>query len=86
MSNTTRTPTADEIADTADRGEDVSQYFTNQGAMKQPIKRVNVDFTAAMLQELDQLAAELNVSRQAVIKSYLRQALDQHRLAKRQAR
>ena len=39
-----------------------------------------------MLQELDQLAAELNVSRQAVIKSYLRQALDQHRLAKRQAR
>ena len=45
MSNTTRTPTADEIADTADRGEDVSQYFTNQGAMKQPIKRVNVDFT-----------------------------------------
>ncbi len=86
MSNTTRTPTADEIADMADRGEDVSQYFTNQGAMKQPIRRVNVDFTAAMLQELDQLAAELNVSRQAVIKSYLRQALDQHRMAKSQAR
>ena len=66
----------DEIADMADRGEDVSQYFTNQGAMEQPIKRVNVDFTAA----------ELNVNRQAVIKSYLRQALDQHRLAKRQVR
>ena len=54
--------------------------------MKQPIKRVNVDFTADMLRELDQLAAELNISRQAVIKSYLRQALDQHRLAKGQVR
>ena len=53
--------------------------------MKQPVRAVNVDFTAGMLQELDQLAAELNVSRQAVIKSYLRQALDQHRLAKHRA-
>ena len=79
-------PTADEIAEMADSGKDVSQYFTNQGAMKQPIRRVNVDFTAEMLQELDQLAAELNISRQAVIKSYLRQALDQHRLAKSQVR
>jgi len=41
-----------------------------------------VDFTASMLQELDQAAAELNVSRQAVIKSYVRQALDQRHLAR----
>ena len=75
-------PTADEIADLADGGNDISPYFTDRGTMKQPVKRVNVDFTAGMLHELDQLAAELNVSRQAVIKSYLRQALDQHRLAK----
>jgi hypothetical protein len=34
-----------------------------------------------MLQELDQAAAELNVSRQAVIKAYVRQALDQRHLA-----
>jgi metal-responsive CopG/Arc/MetJ family transcriptional regulator len=46
-----------------------------------PIQRVNVDFTASMLQELDQAAAELNVSRQAVIKAFVRQALDQHYLA-----
>ena len=70
----------------AENGKDISEYFTNQGATKQPIKRVNVDFTADMLRELDQLAAELNISRQAVIKSYLRQALDQHRLAKGQVR
>ena len=41
-----------------------------------PIQRVNVDFTAPMLAELDRIAESLNVSRQAVIKSLLRQALD----------
>ncbi len=75
-------PTADEIADMAERGENVSKYFTNRGAMKQPVQRVNVDFTVEMLHELDVVASELNISRQAVIKSYLRQALDQHNLAK----
>jgi len=67
----------------ADRAEDVSGFFTNSGKMMQPIQRVNVDFTAAMLQELDQTAAELNVSRQAVIKTFVRQALDQHHLAQK---
>jgi metal-responsive CopG/Arc/MetJ family transcriptional regulator len=43
---------------------------------------VNVDFTATMLEELESAAKELNVSRQAVIKTFLRQALDHHYLAK----
>ena len=43
---------------------------------------MNVDFTESMLEELDTIANELNISRQAVIKTYLRQALDQHYLAK----
>jgi hypothetical protein len=38
-----------------------------------------------MLEELDAIANQLNISRQAVIKSYLRQALDQHYLAKSKA-
>jgi metal-responsive CopG/Arc/MetJ family transcriptional regulator len=42
---------------------------------------VNVDFAAPMLDELDRAAKELNVSRQAVIKILIRQALDQHYLA-----
>ncbi|MGH9620981.1 MAG: ribbon-helix-helix protein, CopG family [Bryobacteraceae bacterium] len=42
------------------------------------IQRVNVDFSLPMLEELDNAAAELNVSRQAVIKTLVRQALDQH--------
>jgi hypothetical protein len=70
--------TADEIAERADRSEDVSGYFTNSGRMKRPIQRVNDDFTVEMLHELDAVASELNISRQAVIKSFLRQALDQH--------
>jgi hypothetical protein len=76
-----KAPSDESIARMADRGEDVSRFFTNRGKMMQPIRRVNVDFTASMLQELDQAAAELNVSRQAVIKVFVRQALDQHHLA-----
>ncbi len=38
--------------------------------------------TEAMLKELDTIANELNIGRQAVIKTYLRQALDQHYIAK----
>ena len=49
--------------------------------MMGPIQRVNVDFASPMLAELDKAAEDLNVSRQAVIKSLLRQALDQHYLA-----
>ena len=50
--------------------------------MRPPVKRVNVDFTLDMIKELDAVARELNISRQAVIKAYLRQALDQHYLAR----
>ncbi len=75
-------PTADEIAEMAEHGEDISKYFTNKGKMKYPTQRVNVDFTVEMLEELDAIANELNISRQAVIKTYLRQAMDQHYVAK----
>ncbi len=73
---------ADEIADMADKGKSVSKYFTNKGKMRRALQRVNVDFTVEMLQELDDFARELNMSRQALIKTYLRQAIDQHSLAK----
>jgi hypothetical protein len=76
-------PSADSIARRADKGEDVSRFFTNTGKMREPVQRVNVDFTSSMLTELDQAAGELNVSRQAVIKAFVRQALDRHYLARR---
>ncbi len=71
-------PTAEAIAQMADKGRDVSQFFTNGGRMMSPIQRVNVDFAAPMLEELDLAAKELNISRQAVIKTFVRQALDRH--------
>ena len=74
-----RTPTADQIAEMTSRGEDVSSCFTNKFTVVRPIHRVNVDLTQGTLRELDAQAARLNVSRQAVIKTLLRQALDQGR-------
>lgn len=85
MNKTHSRPTANGIANLADRGHDVSPFFTNKGKMKRPVQRVNVDFTEGMLKELDAVADELNISRQAVVKSFLRQALDQHYTAKRKA-
>jgi hypothetical protein len=69
---------AEEIAGRASRGEDVSPFFTGNFTVVRPIRRVNVDLTEGMLTELDARAARLNVSRQAVIKTLLRQALDQN--------
>jgi hypothetical protein len=74
---------ADAIAGLADQGKDISKFFRGKGRMVQPIQRVNLDLTATMLEELDRAAQDLNVSRQAVIKTLVRQALDQHYLARR---
>jgi hypothetical protein len=76
-----KTMSAEKIARLAERGQDVSRFFTNTGSMMGPIQRVNVDFTSPMLQELDTAAKELNISRQALIKTLIRQALDQRYLA-----
>ena len=80
--NRKRPPSAETIARQAEQGRDISRYFTNSGRMMPPVQRVNVDFAAPMLEELDNAAKELNISRQAVIKTLVRQALDQHYLAR----
>jgi metal-responsive CopG/Arc/MetJ family transcriptional regulator len=54
--------------------------------MMPPVKRVTVDFTLDMLKELNAIARELNINRQALIKTYLRQALDQHYMARQNSR
>jgi hypothetical protein len=76
---------ADEIAEKASSGEDISAYFTNKFTVVRPIHRVNVDLTQGMLRELDQRAARLNVSRQAVIKTLLDRALKEDRSARLRA-
>ncbi|MGA3044393.1 MAG: CopG family transcriptional regulator [Bryobacteraceae bacterium] len=74
--------TADEIGDMASRGEDVSAYFTNKFTVVRPVRRVNVDLTQGMLRQLDERAARLNISRQAVIKTLLGHALNEQRAGK----
>ena len=78
----TKTIAAEEIARLADKGKDVSRFFTGSGRMMPPVQRVNVDFAAPMLSELDDAAKDLNISRQALIKTLVRQALDQHYAAR----
>jgi hypothetical protein len=81
----TKAITAEQIALLADKGGDVSRFFTGSGRrmppLQTPVQRVNVDFAAPMLNELDNAAKELNISRQALIKTLVRQALDQHYVA-----
>ncbi len=87
MRKTSKTaPTAEDIAEMASRGEDVSAYFTNRFAVVRPVHRVNVDLTRGMLRELDECAARLNVSRQAVIKTLLSRALDEQRASRSKPR
>src|ERR1700723_1032464 len=76
---------AEAIARLADEGRDVLRFFTNKGRMIDPIQRVNVHLAAGMLEERDRVAKELNISRRAVIKTLIRQALDQQYLARRSA-
>jgi Ribbon-helix-helix protein, copG family len=73
---------ADEIAEKASRGEDISAYFSNKFSVVRPVRRVNVDLTKGMLRELDERAARLNVSRQAVIKLLLARALEDESYSK----
>ena len=80
---TAKAPTADEIAEMASRGEDISSYFTRRFTVVRPIRRVNVDLTQGMLRQLDERAARLNISRQAVIKTLLEQALSENQAHKR---
>ena len=47
-----------------------------------PVRRVNVDLTHGMLRQLDERAARLNISRQAVIKTLLVRALHEERAIK----
>ena len=58
MKKTYKKLTADEIADLAESGKDISKYFTNKGKMKYPTQRVNVDFTVQMLKELDGISSQ----------------------------
>lgn len=82
-SSTPRTPSAESLARKADKDEDISSYFTNKGKMMPPLGGEGIDLGKAMLDEVDQAAKRLKVSRQALIRQFIRHGLDeQHRSQK----
>ena len=82
-SKTKRPISAESIARLADNGSDISSYFTNTGKMMPPLGNVGIDLNQNMLKELSEAARKLNVSRQTLIKRFIRRGLDQHYLAQK---
>lgn len=75
MSKSTKSISADEIAERALAGDSILPYFESKAKLVRVPRRVNVDFAPAMLDELDNAAAAINVPRQSLIKMLLRYAL-----------
>ena len=82
-SRTKRPVSAESIARLADKGQDICAYFTNKGKMMAPLDSVGIDLNKAMLEELNEAAKRLNVSRQVLIKRFIRRGLDQHYLGQK---
>jgi hypothetical protein len=87
-----KTATLDEIEAMAIKGKDTSMYFSKPKRMpprevhkifsNKDIVKVNVDVTEPFLYELDAIAIFLNISRQAVMKMFLKDGVDRHFIAK----
>ena len=67
----------DEFDKKFDQGQDITAFLDLKKATV--VKRVNVDFPSWMVDLLDREALKLNVSRQAVIKMWVRERLDPER-------
>lgn len=69
--------TAEELDEKFDNGEDVSEYFDWSKARRpnQEPRRVNVDFPAWMVRDLDKEAGRLGVTRQSLIKMWIAEKL-----------
>ncbi len=64
-----------------DSGKDITAYLDLKKATV--VQRVNVDFPSWMVEMLDREAVKLNVSRQAIIKMWIRERLDPgHRITR----
>lgn len=87
-----KAPSIEDIESMALKGKDTSMYFSKPKRMpprevhkmtgNEDIIKVNVDVTEPFLHELDAIALFLNISRQAVMKMFLKDGVDRHFLAK----
>jgi hypothetical protein len=71
---------AEEFDQRFDRGEDVTAELDLAGARRPGFeqRRVNVDFPVWMIESLDREARRLGVTRQAIIKVWIAERLEQH--------
>jgi hypothetical protein len=77
VSKTNRPISAESIAKLADNGTDISSYFANKGTMMPPLE-LGIDLNQELLEELNEAARKLKVSRQALIRRFIRLGLDQY--------
>ena len=62
-----------------DKGEDISEYLNFDEAVV--VRRVNIDIPQWLLDALDKEALRLNVSRQAIVKMWLSEKIDEQKIA-----
>ncbi len=74
--------TAAEFDAKFDKGEDVSAHYELERAVRPGLeqRRVSVDFPEWMVQQLDQVARRLGVTRQSVIKVFISEKLKEEEL------
>lgn len=65
--------TGDEFDEKFDNGEDMTAYVDDDRARRPNLesRRVNVDFPAWMVHELDREASRIGVTRQSIIKVWI---------------
>lgn len=73
-----KTISAEEFDRMFDDGEDISEYldWSTARRLEVPAKRVNVDFPGDIVSRLDRAAQRRGVSRQALIKMWIVEHLD----------
>lgn len=74
---------AESIARLADNGKDVSSHFTTKGKMMPPLESLGLELNEEMIEELNAAARRLKLTRQALIKRFIRHGLDQHHVTQR---
>ena len=81
MKNAKTTITAEELDRRFDAGEDISEFLDWDKARRPGLepRRVNVDLPAWMIQQLDQQANLIGVTRQSIIKVWLSERIKEER-------
>lgn len=85
-SKTRRLASAESIARKADKGENISSYFTNKGKMMPPLDIDGIDLNPEIIEQLDAAARKLKITRQALIAQFIRQGLQEQNLSQKQRR